>query len=94
MPTQVDAKGVPFPGVGRRGSANQVGPGAPEWGDRMTEDRRCLDCAHSDFIAMTNLESGQTVVHFTWLCRRGKKSRKVELNDTCKRWKELGSDGE
>lgn len=94
MPTQVDAQGVPLPGVGRGGRATQVGSRAPEWGDRMTEDRRCLDCAHSDFIAMTNLESGQTVVHFTWLCRRGEKSRKVELNDTCKHWRELGSDGE
>lgn len=60
----------------------------------MTEDRRCFDCAHSDFIFMTNLESGRMVVYFTWLCRRGKKSRKVKLNDTCNHWKELRSDGE
>ena len=60
----------------------------------MTEERRCLDCAHSDFTFTTNIKSGRMVVHFTWVCRRGKKSRKVEPNDTCKHWKELESDGE
>ena len=47
MPSQVDAQGVQLAGVGRRGRAGKVGPGAGEDGRPMTGERECLMCSRS-----------------------------------------------
>lgn len=94
LPSQVDAQSVPLPGVGRRGRAGQVGPGAREKGARMTEERECLMCSRSMLSLVRRDEERCEAYDVLLLCRREPgRARRVEWHDTCERWKGFDDDG-
>lgn len=95
MPTQVDAQGVPLPGVGRRGRAGQVGPGAREKGRPMTEERECLMCSRSMLSLVRRDDERCEAYDVLLLCRMEPMcARRVESHGTCDRWKGFDEDGE
>lgn len=94
MPPQGHAQGVSIPGVGRRGRAGKVGPGAGEDGRPMTEERECLMCSRSMLSLVRRDDERCEAYDVLLLCRREPmRARRVELHGTCERWKGFDDDG-